>query len=495
VLSIDGGECIPVGRIQKVDINIESFRPIGGFELLISFDASVTAFSIALIDETAIAGWEYFNYRLNSGACAPICPSGLVRMVGLAEINNGANHPPPETLTPNGVLIHLYFLVTNDQNVGGQFLPINFVTYECADNVVSDPSGNDLYVDSKIFNSENIVIWDEDNNVTYPESIRQRGLGTPDSCIVGNGKGLPKRCVEFINGGICVIHPDSIDDRGDINLNGVSYEVADAVVFTNYFIYGLSAFTVNIFGQIAATDVNADGITLSVADLVLLIRIIIGDVPPIPKINPHEIDLILANSFENDAMTVTGESTNGIGGAYLVYQLDQSSSFGTPELTTSSNQMEMLYNIENNELRILIYSRSGAGIDAGKQELVKIPFEGNRPKISKFDFADADGRSYIASLKNFGLPEGFELHQNYPNPFNPSTTLSFGLPTETKWELSVFNVAGGRVRQFIGLNEAGVVEILWDGKADDGNEVASGVYFYRLVAGKFVDTKKMIMLK
>ncbi len=495
VLSIDGGNCIPVGRIQPVDINIESFRPIGGFELLISYDASVSAFSSAIIDETAIDGWEYFNYRMNSGACAPVCPTGLVRLVGLAETNNGANHPPAETLTPNGLLIKMYFLVTNDQNVGGQFLPINFVTYECADNSVSDPSGNDLYVDSKVFNAENIVIWDEDNNLTYPESIRQRGLGTPDSCIVGTGKGIPKRCVEFINGGICVIHPDEIDDRGDINLNGVSYEVADAVVFTNYFIYGLAVFTVNIFGQIAASDINADGITLSVADLVLLIRIIIGDAPPIPKINPHEIDLKLANSFENGAMTVTGESINGIGGAYLVYQFDQSGSIGIPVLTSSSGQMDLLYNIENNELRVLIFSSKGFDIDAGKQELVKIPFEGNQPKINKFDFADAEGRPYVTALKNSGLPDGFALHQNYPNPFNPSTTLSFSLSTETKWELSVFNVAGARVRQFIGSNEAGLVEVRWDGKADDGNEVASGVYFYRLVAGEFVDTKKMIMLK
>ena len=495
VVSIDGGKCIPVGRIQKVDINIESFRPIGGFDLLISYDASVCAFSTAVIEGTAIEGWEYFNYRFNSGACSPVCPTGLVRFVGLAETNNGANHPPAATLTPNGVLIHMYFLVTNDQNVGGQFLPMNFVSYECGDNSFSDPSGNELYVDNRIFNSEGILIWDEENNVTYPESIRVRGIGTPDSCIVGNGKGVPKRCVEFINGGICVIHPDSIDGRGDLNLNGVSYEVADAVVYTNYFIYGLSVFTVNIFGQIAASDVNADGITLSVADLVLLLRILIGDAPPIPKINPHDVDLKLSNSIENGAMTVKSESVNGIGGAYLVYQLDQMSSFGIPELTASSNQMEMMYNVVNNELRILIFSRSGSSIDAGKQELVRIPFEGNQPKITKIDFADADGRSYVSALNNAGLPEDFALYQNYPNPFNPSTTLSFSLAAKTKWELTVFNVAGARVRQFNGSHEPGMVEVYWDGRADNGNEIASGVYFYRLVAGEFMDTKKMILLK
>ena len=62
--------------------------------------------------------------------------------------------------------------------------------------------------------------------------------------------------------------------------------IADAVTLANYFIYGLSAFSINIEGQIAASDVNADGIPLSVADLVYLIRVITGDALPIEKETP-----------------------------------------------------------------------------------------------------------------------------------------------------------------------------------------------------------------
>ena len=68
--------------------------------------------------------------------------------------------------------------------------------------------------------------------------------------------------------------------RGDINLNGIAYEVADYVTFVNYFIYGLGAFTIAPDPQIANTDVNCDGTTLSVPDLVYLYRIIIGDAAP-----------------------------------------------------------------------------------------------------------------------------------------------------------------------------------------------------------------------
>jgi hypothetical protein len=494
-LSIDGGECVPVGGVKKVELRIESYRPIGGFEVLLSYDASVTAFSAAQIEGTAIDGWEYFNYRTNSAACAPVCPSGIVRLVGLAETNNGANHPPASSLSPNGVLVNLFFLVTNDQNVGGQFLPIRFVTYECQDNTFSDPTGNDLFVDSRLYNNENIVIWDEADDVSYPESTRPFGVGTADSCILGVGKGTPRRCIEFINGGICIIHPDDIDDRGDLNLNGVSYEVADAVLFTNYFIYGLQVFTVNIAGQIAASDCNADGITLSVADLVLLIRVIIGDANPVPKTNPHEVDLEITTAVADGIMEVSIESINGIGGAYFVYNLENTNVIGVPEPTSASSEMELRYHIEENELRILIFSLNGKSIESGNRELFSIPFEGSAPDLSKSDFADRDGRPYNVSAKNGELPAGFELFQNYPNPFNPTTTLSFSLPRESDWELTVFNVNGATVRKFDGSNTAGVVEVFWDGRSENSGEVASGVYFYKLVAGNYIATRKMIMLK
>ncbi|GAH35566.1 unnamed protein product, partial [marine sediment metagenome] len=206
----------------------------------------------------------------------------MFRFIGLADMNNGPYHPPAEALIPNGIFIMMEYYVANDQNLGDQFLPINFVWFDCGDNTFSDPTGNDLYVDTRIFNPEGLLIWDETDDDAFPESSRIFGVGTPDECIQEvEGKPAPIRCVEFNHGGICVVHPDSIDDRGDINLNGVAYEIADAVVLSNYFIYGLSAFTVSVAGQIAASDVNADGLTLSVADLVYLIRVIIGDADPI----------------------------------------------------------------------------------------------------------------------------------------------------------------------------------------------------------------------
>ena len=89
-----------------------------------------------------------------------------------------------------------------------------------------------------------------------------------------------------------------------------------------------------------------------------------------------------------------------------------------------------------------------------------------------------------------------DLAQNFPNPFNPTTTISYSLAHSTEAELTVFNVRGALVRTLVnGRQQAGVHRVDWDGLSDRGQRVASGVYFYKLVAGSFVDTKKMTILK
>ena len=74
----------------------------------------------------------------------------------------------------------------------------------------------------------------------------------------------------------------SVPASGDVNRNDIPYDLGDAMVFNQYFIYGLPAFRINVAEQIAATDVNCDGYTLSVADLVMLQQIIAGYQEPPP---------------------------------------------------------------------------------------------------------------------------------------------------------------------------------------------------------------------
>ncbi|RME19554.1 MAG: T9SS C-terminal target domain-containing protein, partial [Candidatus Zixiibacteriota bacterium] len=93
-------------------------------------------------------------------------------------------------------------------------------------------------------------------------------------------------------------------------------------------------------------------------------------------------------------------------------------------------------------------------------------------------------------------PTEYSLNQNYPNPFNPTTEISFALPEAANVTLDIYNVLGQRVTSLInGELPAGEHTVTWNGTNDAGASVASGVYFYRLTAGSFVQTKKMMMLK
>lgn len=94
------------------------------------------------------------------------------------------------------------------------------------------------------------------------------------------------------------------------------------------------------------------------------------------------------------------------------------------------------------------------------------------------------------------IPSKFSLSQNYPNPFNPTTRIEFSLAKSGFVSLNVYDILGKRVRTLVsGDLSSGYRSVLWDGKNEQGEEVASGIYFYRIKAGEFAESKKMILMK
>jgi len=86
---------------------------------------------------------------------------------------------------------------------------------------------------------------------------------------------------------------------------------------------------------------------------------------------------------------------------------------------------------------------------------------------------------------------------NYPNPFNPTTTISFCIELEEQFELIIYNIQGERIRNFSNhfITQSGNHSIVWDGTDQNGNQVASGIYFYKLKVGKEELVNKMLLLK
>ncbi|PKK83953.1 MAG: hypothetical protein CVT49_05875 [candidate division Zixibacteria bacterium HGW-Zixibacteria-1] len=94
------------------------------------------------------------------------------------------------------------------------------------------------------------------------------------------------------------------------------------------------------------------------------------------------------------------------------------------------------------------------------------------------------------------LPTQFELGQNYPNPFNPTTRFEFAVPEKSNVNISVFNILGQKITTLVdGEYAAGYYSVDWDSRSDNGSEVASGIYFYKIEANNYTNTKKLMLIR
>ena len=95
-----------------------------------------------------------------------------------------------------------------------------------------------------------------------------------------------------------------------------------------------------------------------------------------------------------------------------------------------------------------------------------------------------------------GAPKDYKLYNNFPNPFNPSTKIAFELPKASHVTLTIYDVLGREVAQIADQSyPAGYSEITWNGINRNGQQISSGVYFYRITAGNWSKVMKMMMVK
>ncbi len=88
------------------------------------------------------------------------------------------------------------------------------------------------------------------------------------------------------------------------------------------------------------------------------------------------------------------------------------------------------------------------------------------------------------------------MAQNYPNPFNPTTTISYRLEKAARVELTIYNITGQKMTTLLDADQqAGDYKLKWHGKNNSGQQVASGVYFYKFQADDLIETRKMILLR
>ena len=466
------GEAVgsPGSKVQ-IPITIDaSGTSVGGFTFCIEYDP-VTLTFVSLerglfFDEPGpFAGsykWHYLIWRNN--------PSTVIHKFKLCVVGIGKLYYYEGKCLPQGDKgeLLLTFRLSNNELYRCFRSPIIWERLDpvCVVNAFSDCSGNvvNLFDDPVFFD--------------------------PQLCPGLYPKAEVVACARAVDGGIvfrCEIDPLV---RGDINVNGFAYEIGDAVLFANYFLSGIGVFSGDPDTrerQINATDINADGLPLSVADLVYLLRILSGDQAPLggAKLTP----LVNTVDVTFDGRNVKSDNKVDLGAAWFVFKGEAT------KVEPIITGVEVKYGISNGETRVLVYGlKKGDKIPAGNSTLFRIWGVEEPTKVEAAGYYGAPvDVNIIAGVIN--RPTAFGLSQNYPNPFNASTTIRFALPMDSDVSLKVYNVAGQLVKEYKQYMNTGYRSITWDGTNAKGEVVASGVYFYKLQAADFTKTLKMTLLK
>ena len=159
------------------------------------------------------------------------------------------------------------------------------------------------------------------------------------------------------------------------------------------------------------------------------------------------------------------------------------------------------------ELSIVALGGQPIGID-GSGAVAVVTFKPKREgtteiRIEESGLRDVMNRTVPVETQNIRLtigsdvtPSAYSLSQNYPNPFNPETEIWYQLPEAGRVRLQIFNLLGQSIRILVDdLREAGSYTVIWDGKDSAGEDLPSGIYFYRFDAGEFSSTRRMVLIK
>jgi len=388
---------------------------------------------------------------------------------------------PNDSVPPSDELARLQFYVTNNRYYECSYQPIRFYWRNCNDNVLT------------LLNSDTVAfvgnVYDTLLNVPVADTTDIAGWQGPSEDCHTAFYDIAAPMIDFINGGIHVMCIDIIDSWGDINVNGLQYEIADAVMFVNYFVHGTAAFGSHVDASTYASDVNEDGNTLTVADLVYLIRIIGSDAMPYPQ-HPDTASVTVTTNYHPHNVTVSTESDSAIGAVYMVF--DAADMAGPPSLEPGADGMDMNYDTADGMLKVIIFNIGETAIDPGIQTILSLPADNDMPLM----YVEAATYSGIPmTVTTNGVVQEFELGQNYPNPFSTATTIPLALPYESDWAVYIFNVEADTVRSYSGHSAAGIVEIEWDGTWQDGTPADDGIYFYRAVVGDLSITRTMMLVR
>lgn len=219
------------------------------------------------------------------------------------------------------------------------------------------------------------------------------------------------------------------------------------------------------------------------------------------KLNPGD-DAALTFYITEDGIAVVLESIVKVKGLQVEFSSVTTSTSGMNVETALGNGY---YYQSEDILRTLVYEEQGSTIEPGEYLFLNMPFAISNPRDIKIDniVLANENNEQIEKLTIeviYGnapqLPTEYSLSQNYPNPFNPNTSVQFTVPKAENVIIKLYDMLGQEVRTlFTGQVQRGTYTVNWDGANNSGLKMSSGSYVYRMIAGEFVQSKKMILMK
>lgn len=203
---------------------------------------------------------------------------------------------------------------------------------------------------------------------------------------------------------------------------------------------------------------------------------------------------ILVGGYYSIGMTFADTTVSIIGADVTIMRLTSSGSRRwmrrSDSFATSLNQYALAIN--SNGMAAYAGGQFSTDVTFGSNSLTPI-FGVNDGYLAKMSINPATD---VREISDVPLPLTPSLSQNFPNPFNPTTTIHFQIPKAAQTNIAVYNLLGQKVRELVNQDlAAGTYSTDWDGRDQSGQPVASGVYFYRLNAGEFTESRKMTLLK
>jgi hypothetical protein len=512
-LSAGISEDIQGGATETIAVPVYIINSIPEYNIL-SFQFTITydfTLLTAIDVETDATLTENWSVNYNAGT------------VGTIEIN-GFNTTPLQT---GGTLLYVNMLVASDADDYDN-CQLNFTNFTFNEDAEAVVQHNGLFTVYNTYDITGAVTYYSGTLPIPGVTIDLSGDKTDNTTSLTNGT---YQFNNVLTGNYLLIPSTGAP------IPTLTITPYDAAITARYAL-GLDVFTAN---QILAADVSGNG-SASVYDSALMAQYALGLITELPAgdwlFSPVQtaVEIFGSDETANFSGIVIGDPSGNYPGSveravefntqqivlnpdsngnYILsinadrefLALTGSINFRPEELTlVGANYSGMMseFNVEEavNEGNVKLSAWNTASANTG--EILQLVFSGNgidpqTIEIEYFILDETVGGTFSAPTAGEGneiQPINFALNGNHPNPFNPETAISFSVPATTNVRIEIYNIRGEKVKSLVNdTYTTGTHSVVWNGTTDSGKSVASGIYFYRMEAGKYSATRKMALLK